>query len=401
MRLFKARQIITGRPGEVLRDAAVLVDGQTFRWVGALAALPAGSAAEAEVTDYGQGTLLPGLIDSHVHLAFDGGAAPVQSMRNSTDNELLVLMLHSARQLLAAGVTTARDLGARAFLDVEVRKAIDAGLSEGPRMLVANRPVTVTGGHCWFMGCECDSLEAIRAAVRLHHRQGADLIKVMATGGNMTPGSAPWNAQFGLEELQTIVHEAHRLAKKVAAHAHGTPGISLAVAAGVDTIEHCSWQAEDGERKYDQAVAERIAAAGIFVCPTTNWKAQGNPRWEQRAATLAHMREAGIRLIAGTDAGIGTTPHREYVGGLEALAATGMSALEVLEAATSRAATALGVGGVTGTIASGKEADLLALDGDPLQDLGTLRTLRLVMTRGRASYESPSSPGRQGRAVAV
>ncbi len=369
--------------GEVLRDAAVVVDGQKLTWVGEQRALPVEQAAEAEVIDFGSGTLLPGLIDSHVHLAFDGGPTPVERMKSSTDHELLVLMLHSARQLLAAGVTTARDLGARGFLDVEVKKGIDAGLSEGPRMVVANRPITVTGGHCWFMGCECDSLESIRQAVRLHHRSGADVIKVMATGGNMTAGSAPWHAQFGLEELQTIVHEAHRLGKKVAAHAHGTPGIKLAVEAGVDTIEHCSWQTEEGDRRFDEAVAASIAAAGIYVCPTTNCRAQQMPRWEQRAATLARMRAAGVKIIAGTDAGINNAPHRQYVGGLEALAASGMTELEVIEAATSRAALALGVETVTGTLEPGKDADLIALNGYPLEDLGALRNLSMVMARGK------------------
>lgn len=145
--------------------------------------------------------ILPGLVDAHVHLGFDGGPDPVARMRSATDAELLILMLRSARELLGAGVTTARDLGARSFLDVTVRDAVASGMARGPRMLCAGRPITVTGGHCWFMGAECDNAQAVRTMVRLHHKMGVDVIKVMSTGGFMTIGSAPWFAQFTGDEL--------------------------------------------------------------------------------------------------------------------------------------------------------------------------------------------------------
>jgi imidazolonepropionase-like amidohydrolase len=395
VQLLIADRVITGNQGEVLEGGGVLVDGCRIAWVGHLAELDPDRRRAAEVVELAGTSLLPGLIDAHVHLGFDGSEDPVGHMMGQSDSEQLVLMLHSARQLLGAGVTTARDLGARGFLDVVVRRAIERRLAEGPRLLCATRPITVTGGHCWFIGGEFDGLDAVRRAVRLHHREGADLIKVMATGGFMTPGSAPWHAQFSQEELEAIVDEAHRLDKKVAAHAHGTPGIRRAAAAGVDTIEHCSWAAPEGGLAYDPTLADAIAHAGIYVCPTTNCRYRDFPgaRWEQRAEQLAAMRKAGVKLIAGTDAGINLTPHREYVAGLEALAASGMPTAEVIEAATSRAATALGIADRTGSLAPGLEADLIAAEGNPLHDLGALRRLRLIMSRGAlVTYRSSASP---------
>ena len=386
MELVTADRVVTGRPGEVLDEAGVLYEGNRIEWVGRVSELTADRAAGAHRSHYPGATILPGLIDSHVHLGFDGGPDPVQRMERESDSEQLVLMLFSARELLGAGVTTGRDLGARSFLDVTVKRAIQDGLAEGPRLLSATRPITVTGGHCWFMGGETDGLDAIRHQVRYHHKMGADLIKVMATGGHLTKGSVPWHAQFHEGEMRVLVDDAHRLEKKVAAHAHGTDGIRNAAAARVDTIEHCTWAGVGDQSEYDAATTDRIAERGIYVCPTFNWRAKavGN-RWEQRAPQLDAMREAGVRIIAGTDSGIKLVPHREYVGGLEALAAAGMPTVEVLEAATSRAAAALGLESVTGTLAPGFEVDLLVAAGNPLHDLDALRHLQLILARGRSA----------------
>ena len=195
--VLTAPRVITGE--QVLADGAVVIGDRTVDWAGGAAGLPAEYAALPR-TDYPGSTILPGLIDSHVHLAFDGGPDPVGRMCRETDEQQLVLMLRSARELLGVGVTTARDLGARSYLSMVVREAIAAGLARGPRMMVAGPPVTVTGGHCWFIGGEADSGE-LRRLVRTHHKHGADLIKVMATGGFMTNGSAPWYAQFSTEQL--------------------------------------------------------------------------------------------------------------------------------------------------------------------------------------------------------
>jgi imidazolonepropionase-like amidohydrolase len=380
--VLTAPRVMTG--DRTVTDGALVIGADVLDWVGPAGALPAEYAALPR-TDYPGATIMPGLIDSHVHLAFDGGPNPAARMRSETDEQQLVLMLHSARDLLGVGVTTARDLGARAYLDVVVRDAVAAGLARGPRMVVAARPITVTGGHCWFMGGEADSDDELRRMVRTHHKRGADLIKVMSTGGFMTTGSAPWYAQFTRAQLAVVVEEAGRVDKPVAAHAHGIEGIHRAVEAGVTTLEHCSFVTETNERRFDEPLAARIAERGIFVCPTINVNA---PYVAKLTGTvvgehLKAMHEMGVRLIAGTDAGIDNTPHHQYVGGLEYFVTLGFRPADVLAMATTEAAAALGVDAITGRLAPGFDADVIVVDGDPSTDIAALGKLQRVIARGR------------------
>jgi imidazolonepropionase-like amidohydrolase len=365
-------------------DGAVVIGDRSVDWVGAAGALPPEYAALPR-TDYPGSTITPGLIDCHIHLGFDGGPHPVARMRAETDAQQLVLMLRSARDLLGVGVTTARDLGARAYLDVVVRDAIAAGLARGPRLVVAGSPITVTGGHCWFMGGEADGEDDLRRMVRTHHKRGVDLIKIMSTGGFMTTGSAPWYAQFTTAQIAVIVEEAARVDKPVAAHAHGIEGIRRAVDAGVSTLEHCSFVTETNERRFSESLATAIAERGIFVCPTINVNAPYVAKLTGIAVGehLKLMREMGVRIVAGTDAGIDNTPHHQYLGALEYLVTLGFRPEDVLAMATTEAAAALGLDAVTGRLAPGYDADLLVVDGDPRADIAVLGQLRRVIARGR------------------
>jgi imidazolonepropionase-like amidohydrolase len=369
---------------ETVPDGAVVIGDRTVQWAGRADALP-GEYAVLPRADYPGSTITPGLIDCHVHLGFDGGANPAARLRAETDAQQLVLMLRSARDLLGVGVTTARDLGGRAYLDVVVRDAIAADLARGPRLVVAGSPITVTGGHCWFMGAEADSEDDLRRMVRTHHKRGVDLIKVMSTGGFMTTGSAPWYAQFTSAQLAVIVEEAGRVDKPVAAHAHGIEGIRRAVEAGVTTIEHCSWVTETNERNYIESLAAKIAEQGIFVCPTINVNAPYVAELTGIAVGehLQAMRQLGIRIIAGTDAGVDNTPHHQYLGALEYFVTLGFRPEDVLAMATTEAAAALGLGAVTGRLAPGYDADLLVVDGDPRADISVLGKLRRIIARGR------------------
>ena len=380
--VLTAPRVLTG--DQTVTDGALVIGEDVLDWVGPAGALPAEYAALPR-TDYPGSTIMPGLIDSHVHLAFDGGPNPAARMRSETDEQQLVLMLHSARDLLGVGVTTARDLGARAYLDVVVRDAVAAGLARGPRMVVAARPITVTGGHCWFMGGEADSDDELRRMVRTHHKRGADLIKVMSTGGFMTTGSAPWYAQFTQAQLAVVVEEAGRVDKPVAAHAHGIEGIHRAVEAGVTTLEHCSFVTETNERRFDEPLAARIAERGIFVCPTINVNAPYVAELTGMVVGehLKAMHEMGVRLITGTDAGVDNTPHHQYVGGLEYLVTLGFRPADVLAMATTEAAAALGVDAITGRLAPGFDADVIVVDGDPSTDIAALGKLQRVIARGR------------------
>jgi imidazolonepropionase-like amidohydrolase len=380
--VLTAPRVLTG--DAALTDGAVVIGDRTVDWAGPATALPAEYAALPR-QDYPDCTILPGLIDSHVHLGFDGGPNPAARMRAETDEQQLVLMLHNARELLGVGVTTARDLGGRGYLSVVVRDSIAAGLARGPRIVAAGNPITTTGGHCWLMGGEADSVEDLRRMVRTHHKHGADLIKVMSTGGFMTPGSAPWYAQFTAAELAVIVEEARRVDKLVAAHAHGTEGIRRAAEAGVATIEHCSFVTETNERHFHEPLAALIAERGIVVCPTVNVNA---PYVTELTGIvvgehLVTMRDMGIRLIAGTDAGVDNTPHHQYAGGLEYLVTLGFRPADVLAMATTEAAAAIGLGEVTGRLAPGYEADLIVVHGDPVADITALSSLRRVVARGR------------------
>ncbi len=380
--VLTAPRVLTG--DQTVTDGAVVIGDHALDWVGPAGTLPAEYAALPK-SDYPGSTIMPGLIDSHVHLGFDGGPNPAARMRSETDEQQLVLMLHSARLLLGVGVTTARDLGARAYLDVVVRDAIAAGLARGPRMLVAARPITVTGGHCWFMGGEADSEDDLRRMVRTHHKRGADLIKVMSTGGFMTTGSAPWYAQFTRAQLAVIVEEAGRVDKPVAAHAHGLEGIHRAVEAGVTTLEHCSFVTETNERRFDEPLAARIAEQGIFVCPTINVNAPYVAKLTGIVVGehVKPMHEMGVRIIAGTDAGVDNTPHHQYVGALEYLVTLGFRPADVLTMATTEAAAALGVDAITGRLAPGFDADVIVVDGDPSTDIAALGKLQRVIARGR------------------
>ncbi|MGI8331396.1 amidohydrolase family protein [Actinomadura scrupuli] len=380
--VLTAPRVITG--DETVTDGAVVIDDAVVRWTGSARALPAEYLGLPR-TDHPGSTIMPGLIDAHVHLGLDGGPKPVARMRSETDEQQLVLMLHRARELLGVGVTTARDLGGRGYLAVTVRDAITAGLARGPRLVVAASPITVTGGHCWFMGGEADSADDLRRMVRDHHKHGADLIKVMATGGFMTPGSAPWHVHFTTAQLAVIVEEAGKVGKPVAAHAHSVEGIHRAVEAGVTTIEHCSFGTETNEQRFSESLTARMAEQGTFVCPTINVNAAHFAELTGivSGAHLKTMHEMGVRIIAGTDAGILNTPHHQYVGGLEYLVTLGFRPAEVLAMATTEAAAALGLGAVTGRLAPGYDADLIVVEGDPETDISVLGRLCRVISRGR------------------
>lgn len=409
MRLLRADLVLTGRPGEALADGEVLIDGPRIVHVGSRGSAPGVPAAD--VTDLPGCTLLPGLIDSHVHTGFDRAVDPVTRRSAETDAHLLLRMAENCRKLLSAGVTTARDLGGRDFLEVELRDAIEAGLAVGPHLIVATRPITSTGGHCWYMGGEAGTDEDIRRIARENLTSGADCLKVMATGGNMTPGGCPpWQAQFTAAQLEVAVAEAAEHGKSVAAHAHGADGIANATEAAVTTIEHCSFAKPGGPglpEPQDMALAERIADRGIYVCPTASgifWKLRGimSDAWfDARLSRLAALREAGVRLVAGTDSGFAMRGIEnrmdDYVSGLAVFAAAGWDNAAVIEAATVLAARACGVGDVTGSLDAGKRADLLAVCGNPLTRLDDLRRLRLVMVSGRtvtqAGVETAASSG--------
>ncbi|MEV7559093.1 amidohydrolase family protein [Streptomyces sp. NPDC089795] len=392
--VVSAGRTLTGPGGRVTVDGAVLYDRGRIVAAGPRAEVEAQAGPDVPRSAFPDGTLLPGLIDSHVHLALDAGPDPVACLQAASDAELYAGMAERAGRLLATGVTTARDLGDRGGLAVRLRDEIAAGHVPGPRLLSAGTPLTVPGGHCWFMGGEVEGVDAIRAAIRRNAAAGVDLIKVMATGGGITKGGPPsWQAQFTPVELASIVAEARRLGLPVAAHAHGTEGIAAAVAAGVDTIEHCTWMGRTGFDVREDLV-DAIAARGIAVCPAASpdWRGFaerfGRERAEEMFGRLRWMAERGVRLLPGTDAGVPHAVFDGFVSSLEFFGHIGLDPAEILDLATTGAARALGIDGDTGRLAPGLRADLLVVDGDPLTDLAALRAVRMVVAGGRTAARS-------------
>ena len=375
---YLAALVLPEFPGEPIHGGAVTVEGDTITWVGRASELPADAG---EIVDFGDNTLMPGLIDTHVHLAFDASDDPVKHMNEASYLERFALMSKSARDALSGGLTTIRDLGAPDKLDRPLKKAIKEGMLRGPRIISVNAPITVTGGHCYFMGGEAETPDGVRAKVREHRRDGAEHIKFMATGGGMTPGTIPAKAQFTQEEMNAIVETAHHYGMKVAAHAHGTEGIERAILAGADSIEHFSFLGEADE-DYNAAVLKLAGERRVFASRTIS--AAGSGRAFFRDMNLARSAvDAGVRVVIGTDAGINNCPLNEIVISLEGHAVYGMTNEEVLIAGTSLAAESLGLEDVTGRLRAGLSADMIVVPGNPLENLSVIRGLSLVIAQGK------------------
>ena len=388
---IQAARLFDGVGTEVIADPLVVLDGATIVSVQHGVKPPDG----AEVVDLGGATLMPGLIDTHVHLVFDSGVDPVGMLAARTDDQALAAARDAALVALRGGVTTVRDLGDRNYLSLGLRD--EPGL---PTILSAGPPITTPGGHCHFLGGATDATEeGVRAAVREHVERGVDVIKIMASGGTMTPGTRQEVAQFPAGVLRAAVQEAHLLGLVVTAHAHGTQAIRDAVDAGVDGMEHVSfWSAEGVDEPGD--LIELIAERGITVGATVGIRpVPGDappPAVVSRLPLILEntrrLVEAGARIVAGTDAGIGQgKPHDVCRFAMPQLRDLGMDAAQALRAVTSVAAHVCGLSDRKGRVAAGFDADLLAVDGDPLTDPEAVHRISAVYHNGRAvTLSSPA-----------
>jgi imidazolonepropionase-like amidohydrolase len=371
------------------RGALVLVEGSTIVGVEP-ATTPAPEGCP--VTDLPGGTLLPGLIDTHVHLCADGGPRALDQVPELDPAELEAVVTAAEQATLRAGVTAVRDLGDHRWTVLE--RAGRDGLR--PTVVAAGPPITSPGGHCWSMGGETAGVEALRRAVRERAERGAGVVKVMASGGVLTPGTDLTACQFSLEDLRAVVEEAHRLGLPVTAHAHGLAAVERSVTAGVDGIEHCSCLTDSGIHLPAELAA--ALAAGPVVCPTVGFLPGVDPpphvqarmaavgvTVDQHLPHVAALYRAGISLLAGTDGGIGPAKrHGQVAYAVADLAGScGVPLEEALTAATARAARVCGLGDRTGRLAAGYDADLLGVDGDVRADVTALQRPRVVLTRGR------------------
>ena len=337
--------------------------------------------------------MIPGLIDSHVHLELDPALrSPAEQLALAPD-EVVGAMARRAREMLCAGITTTRDCGGGAHREHDLRAQVDAKTAVGPRLLCCGQPLTIPRGHCHFWGGEVSNQLEIDDVLERQFAAGSDWIKVMATGGVFTPGTRARDTQFEFSRLVKIVEAATKAGRPVAAHCHGTEGIADALRAGVRTLEHASFAGEKGfGTALDEPLVREIAGSGAWVSPTVNagWgkrieDKEGAPTefFKRMSHCLQRQRAAGVRFIASTDAGIPGVAHHDLVNGLLAFSRFGdLSPAEVLRSATSDAATALGLEAETGRIEAGLSADLVLVAADPLEDLGILGDPEVVVFRG-------------------
>ena len=380
MHVVRTRQLFDGQ--RFIGPADVVIEGSTIARFGP----PEDHGADVAVDDLGDVTVLPGLVDAHQHLTWDCSTDPVAWHVDHDDDALLDRARANARRALAAGITTIRDLGGRNLVPLVLRDELAHDPVVGPTLLVSGPPLTTPGGHCHFLGGECADVAELEATVARQAEAGVDAIKIMATGGNVTPGSLPHESQFGLAELQAVVRAAHEYGLPVAAHAHGTSGVADAVDAGVDSIEHCSFMTVDGIAQDPDLVA-RIADSGIVVSITSGSLPGELPppialRLPALAAHFRSMLDAGARCILSTDAGIGPLKPHDVLprAVLQAVDVVNLPTERALAMCTSLPADALGIGDRAGSVRPGAPADLLVVDGlldrDPEAILRPVRVVR-------------------------
>jgi imidazolonepropionase-like amidohydrolase len=385
--VLSGARIIDGTGTEPVRGRSVVVEKGIITAVVEDARAPRGNGV-----DLAGHTLLPGLINCHVHLCLGAEADPVRPLREEPLGLTAIKALLRARETARAGVTTVRDLGGREYVEIAVRRAIQQGLIDGPRIVAAGRPVCMTGGHGHWLAREADGPDDARKAVREQLKAGADVIKIIATGGVMTPGVEPGSPQLTLDEMRAAIEEARKAGRRTAAHAMASSGISDAIAAGITSIEHGIYLTEE--------IVAHMRRDGTFLVPTLNAPAAiasgglaaGIPDFMVRKSEVvvpAHVasfqlaHRAGVRIAAGADSGTPLNFHGSLLPELTLMVKYGMTPLEAIRAATVTAADCLGLGEVTGRVAPGYVADLIAVAGDPAERIEALADLKLVLVNGR------------------
>jgi imidazolonepropionase-like amidohydrolase len=390
-----AGHLLDVKTGKLLTDQTLVIEDGRITSSGAAA--EAKIPADAVRIELPNATVLPGLIDAHTHLTSEPKFG-YERLAISVPREALT-GAKNARLTLLAGFTTVRNVGARDFTDVALRDAINAGDVPGPRLLVSGPPLSITGGHCdnnmlpfdYHATSDgvADGIAAVQHKVRENIKYGADLIKVCATGGVLSLGDNPQHSQYTLEEMKAIVADAHRLGRKVAAHAHGAEGIRWAAEAGVDSVEHGSY--------IDDAGIAAMKEHGTYLVPTLylgDWMMENAEQTHMPPPLLAKAHEvipaarkniahafaSGVKVAFGTDAAV--YPHGLNAHEFAVMVKLGLTPLQAIQAATVNAADLLGWSGKVGTLEPGAWADIVAVEGDPVKDVTTLERVKFVMKGG-------------------
>ena len=419
---LRAARVYTGDGSTVHAPGTVIIDG------GQIVAVGSGLSAEGTVIDYGEATIVPGLIDAHCHITLTGDGRDYQQQMLDPDEMMSLIAASNMQRHLESGVTTLRDNGGRNRVVFVVREAIGRGYLSGPRLLLSGRPVTHTGGHFHFCNGVADSEAEIRATVRLLVAEGADHIKIMASGG-ATMGNIPYYASYTAEELRWAVDAAHALGRLTTAHCRATQSMSNAIEAGSDCIEHAEYLvpgemlefgggvASSGRMVYDPAITDRLLDAGTFVSFTIQAggydtlvalrakAARGEPLtdeengrrqaleayYEMKLEILNGLLRDGMKpkLVISSDAGPFDVAFGGLQHGLELAVRGGLTPREAIDAATRIAAEACGIADRLGTIRTGALADLLVVDGDPLTRIADMWRIHQVFAKGVPSIARP------------
>lgn len=403
--VLRADTLIDGGGGPPLRMAELAIENGRIVRVGRAGAEP---DAQAQIVDYGKATLLPGLIDSHVHLQFSAAATTtevVAAHRSESDAQLAMRAIANAQKALAVGVTALRDCGGRLDLNVAVRDMVSAGHAVGPRLLVAGAPITTTSGHLYWCGLTADTADELRRAVRRMVEAGVDFIKVMATGGGMTPISNARRPQYSLDQLAALVADAHRLNKRVAAHVLASDGCEFAIDAGVNTFEHFRWTADAGVDYRPEAIRRmnpKTQSINATYTALDRGRFAGHNHIDEVSKqaikelrdhywTYRDAAEKGITVTSSSDAGV---PNAHF-DGFPLSVISGMVAMDdspvgAIFRATLAAARAIGMEAEIGSLEAGKAADVLVVKGDAADDI-------FALTRPIAVYLGGREIAREGR----
>ena len=400
--VLKAARLFDGRGDAAVPNGVVIVEGGQIRAAGSGLAIPAG----ARVIDLGDATLLPGLIDAHTHVTNESTDEWLQGFFNNVSRDVAESAIRAtanARKILEAGFTTVRDVGSGDYIDVGLRNTIRDGVVPGPRMLVAVHALGARGGHCDEAGFPFNRFgpepgiehgiasgpDQFRDAVRFQVKYGADVIKICATGGVLSLADEVDTSQLSQEEMNAIVEEAHRLHKKVAAHAHGAEGARFAIRAGVDSIEHGSFMGTEELRMMKERGTYLVPTllAGEYAAGRSAIRhyppaiaAKAKAAVAVRSAMFKNALRTGVKIAFGTDSAV--SPHGINAQEFGLMVDLGMTPAAALRAATASAADLLGLSRTIGTLQPGKAADVIAVPGDPLADIHTMEKVKFVMKGG-------------------